>query len=205
MSTGSRSTRRSRACRSRGRASSAPTPEKLNPWGGAIAHGHPLGATGAGPDGQDARGARGDRGHDRAADDVHRSRHGDRDDHRANLIQRKRRANRMDLKTKSTFIVTGGASGLGAGTVRTLARGRGQRRHRRPAGGQGRGAGQGARREGAVREVRRHERSRRQGGGRAGGQDLRRPAGPGELRRHRDRREDDRQGRPARARRPSPR
>jgi acetyl-CoA acetyltransferase family protein len=26
----------------------APAPEKLNPWGGAIAHGHPLGATGAG-------------------------------------------------------------------------------------------------------------------------------------------------------------
>jgi acetyl-CoA acetyltransferase family protein len=26
----------------------APVPEKLNPWGGAIAHGHPLGATGGG-------------------------------------------------------------------------------------------------------------------------------------------------------------
>jgi acetyl-CoA acetyltransferase family protein len=26
----------------------APAPEKLNPWGGAIAHGHPLGATGGG-------------------------------------------------------------------------------------------------------------------------------------------------------------
>ena len=25
-----------------------PAPEKVNPWGGAVAHGHPLGATGAG-------------------------------------------------------------------------------------------------------------------------------------------------------------
>ncbi|MBN9403222.1 MAG: steroid 3-ketoacyl-CoA thiolase, partial [Burkholderiales bacterium] len=26
----------------------APDPDRCNPWGGAIAHGHPLGATGAG-------------------------------------------------------------------------------------------------------------------------------------------------------------
>ena len=35
-----------------------PPMDRVNPWGGAIAHGHPLGATGSGADGQDADGAR---------------------------------------------------------------------------------------------------------------------------------------------------
>ena len=45
----------------------------------------------------------------------------------------------MDIAGK-VFIVTGGASGLGEGTARMLARERRQGRHRRPAGRQGRGA-----------------------------------------------------------------
>ena len=43
----SRSTRRSRRCRWRGWPRPAPTESKLNPLGGAIALGHPLGASGA--------------------------------------------------------------------------------------------------------------------------------------------------------------
>ena len=43
----SRSTRRSRPCRWPGWPSSAPTPKALNPNGGAIALGHPLGGSGA--------------------------------------------------------------------------------------------------------------------------------------------------------------
>jgi NAD(P)-dependent dehydrogenase (short-subunit alcohol dehydrogenase family) len=64
----------------------------------------------------------------------------------------------MDL-AKSTFIVTGGASGLGAGTVRTLAAGGANVVMPICPGGQG-GARQ-AWREGAVREVRCHERGGR--------------------------------------------
>ena len=42
-----RSTRRSRRCRWPGWRRSAPTPKALNPNGGAIALGHPLGGSGA--------------------------------------------------------------------------------------------------------------------------------------------------------------
>ena len=46
-STSGRSTRRSPWCRSRTTSCSASTPAKVNVWGGAVALGHPIGASGA--------------------------------------------------------------------------------------------------------------------------------------------------------------
>ena len=60
-------------------------PAKLNPWGGAIALGHALGASGTRLLGTLARPPRGDRRSVRAADDVRGRRHGQRHDHRAPL------------------------------------------------------------------------------------------------------------------------
>ena len=60
-------------------------PAKLNPWGGAIALGHAVGASGTRLLGTLARPPRGDRRSLRAADDVRGRRHGQRHDHRAAL------------------------------------------------------------------------------------------------------------------------
>ena len=79
----SRSTRRSRPCRWRGWPSSGADQARLNPLGGAIAVGHPLGASRhAADDAHAAPHAR--QGHPlRPADDVRGRRHGERDDRRA--------------------------------------------------------------------------------------------------------------------------
>ena len=59
--------------------------DKVNVNGGAIALGHPLGATGAMLIGTAARRARAPRQDDRPGHAVHRRRHGHRDDHRKDL------------------------------------------------------------------------------------------------------------------------
>ena len=63
-------------------------PDKLNPWGGAIALGHAWAASGTRLLGTLLAHARGDRRAVRAADDVRGRRHGQRDDHRAAVEQR---------------------------------------------------------------------------------------------------------------------
>ena len=60
-------------------------PEKVNVNGGAIAMGHPLGATGAMILGTVARRARAHGRGDGARDALHRRRHGHGDDHRAGV------------------------------------------------------------------------------------------------------------------------
>ena len=62
-----------------------PKMERVNPWGGAIAHGHPLGATGAGLMAKMLSGPGNDRRTPGPANHVHRPRHGHGDDHRADL------------------------------------------------------------------------------------------------------------------------
>ena len=60
-------------------------PERVNVNGGAIALGHPIGATGAMLIGTAPRRARAPRPHHRPGHDVHRRRHGHRDHHRAGV------------------------------------------------------------------------------------------------------------------------
>ena len=85
-STCGRSTRRSRPCRCRPRARSASTWIEINVNGGAIALGHPLGATGAILLGTALDELERVEQVDRADHAVHRRRHGHRDDHRARLV-----------------------------------------------------------------------------------------------------------------------
>ena len=109
--------------------------------------------------------------------------------------------NAMQIRD-SVFVVTGGASGLGAATARMLGGRRRARRRRRPQGGRGPRA-RGRSSASTSRFVRTDvtDEASAKGGGRRGRRRLRRPAGPRQLRRHRARREGRRQGRPACARR----
>ena len=66
-------------------------PDKVNVNGGAIALGHPIGATGGDADPDRARRARAARPVDRVDHDVHRRRHGHRHHHRAHLTSRESR------------------------------------------------------------------------------------------------------------------
>ena len=86
----------------------------LNPRGGAVALGHPLGRVGRADHDHAAEPPRADRWPLRAADHVRGRRDGQRDDHRE-----LREARLMDL-TNSSAVVTGGASGLGLATVEAL-------------------------------------------------------------------------------------
>ena len=83
----------------------------LNPRGGAVALGHPLGASGARHHDDAAQPPGADRRPLRAADHVRGRRDGQRDD--------RGEARLMDL-TNSSAVVTGGASGLGLATVEAL-------------------------------------------------------------------------------------
>ena len=100
----------------------------------------------------------------------------------------------------STFIVTGGASGLGAATARMIVDGGGNAVIADLKEDEGRALRARARRRGEVRPHRRHRRGERQGCGRSGARRVRRRAGPRQLRRHRPRRKSRRQGRAAFAR-----
>ena len=62
-----------------------PPMERVNPWGGAIAHGHPLGATGAGLMAKMLTGLEATEQIGRPASDVYRPRDGDLHDHRTDL------------------------------------------------------------------------------------------------------------------------
>jgi len=61
--------------------------DRVNPWGGAIARGHPLGATGAGLMAKKLAGLEDHRRPVRAPGPVHRPRHGHGHDHRANGVR----------------------------------------------------------------------------------------------------------------------
>ena len=117
-------------------------PDRLNAHGGAIALGHPLGASGARL--MTTLRAPHARRRDplRPADDVRGRRHGQRDHPRASRTPPAeslgRSHGRCVLRTfhghhRSVALVTGGASGLGLATAKRTRRRRRQGRHRRPA------------------------------------------------------------------------
>ena len=80
------------SCRCRPRARSASIPTRINVNGGAIALGHPLGATGAILLGTALDELERSQQVHRADHAVHRRRHGHRDDHRARLAAPRRDA-----------------------------------------------------------------------------------------------------------------